>query len=86
MVQSHLPFRNLGNFHLSGVYASGSKSSHTGGKCVTCSGLTNYREEIKFGLFGGTHLRTKNTLTHSASAHSKSVLVRYIGHCAHNEC
>ena len=24
---------------LSGVYARGSKRSHTGGKCVTCSGL-----------------------------------------------
>ena len=30
---------------LSGVYARGSKRSHTGGKCVTCSGLTNSREE-----------------------------------------
>ena len=29
---------------LSGVYARGSKRSHTGGKCVTCSGLTNPRE------------------------------------------
>ena len=29
---------------LSGVYARGSKKSHTGGKCVTCSGLTNSRE------------------------------------------
>ena len=28
---------------LSGVYARGSKISHTGGKCVTCSGLTNFR-------------------------------------------
>ena len=28
---------------LSGVYARGSKRSHTGGKCVTCSGLTNSR-------------------------------------------
>ena len=26
------------------VYAMGSKRSHTGGKCVTCSGLTNSRE------------------------------------------
>ena len=26
---------------LSGVYARGSKRSHTGGKCVTCRGLTN---------------------------------------------
>ena len=26
---------------LSGVYARGSKRSHTGGKCVTCSGLKN---------------------------------------------
>ena len=26
---------------LSGVYARGSKRSHTGDKCVTCSGLTN---------------------------------------------
>ena len=26
---------------LSGVYARGSKRSHTGGKCVTCSGLTH---------------------------------------------
>ena len=31
---------------LSGVYARGSKRSHTGGKCVTCSGLTNSREEL----------------------------------------
>ena len=31
-------------FHLSGVNARGSKRSHTGGKCVTCSGLTNSRE------------------------------------------
>ena len=31
-------------FLLSGVYAWGSKRSHTGGKCVTCSGLTNSRE------------------------------------------
>ena len=30
---------------LSGVYARGSNKSHTGGKCVTCSGLTNSREE-----------------------------------------
>ena len=30
---------------LSGVYARGSKKSHTGGKCVTCSGLTNSTEE-----------------------------------------
>ena len=29
---------------LSGVYARGSKRSHTGGKCVTCSGLPNSRE------------------------------------------
>ena len=29
---------------LSGVYARGSKRSHTGGRCVTCSGLTNSRE------------------------------------------
>ena len=29
---------------LSGVYAGGSKRSHTGGRCVTCSGLTNSRE------------------------------------------
>ena len=29
---------------LSGVYARGSETSHTGGKCVTCSGLTNSRE------------------------------------------
>ena len=28
---------------LSGVYARGSKRSHTGGKCVTCSGHTNSR-------------------------------------------
>ena len=26
------------------VYAGESKRSHTGGKCVTCSGLTNPRE------------------------------------------
>ena len=30
---------------LSSVYARGSKRSHTGGKCVTCTGLTNSREE-----------------------------------------
>ena len=29
---------------LSGVYARRSKISHKGGKCVTCSGLTNSRE------------------------------------------
>ena len=28
---------------ISGVYARGSKRSHPGGKCVTCSGLTNSR-------------------------------------------
>ena len=28
---------------LSGVYARGSKRPHTGGKCVTCCGLTNSR-------------------------------------------
>ena len=28
----------------SGVYDRESKRSHTGGKCVTCSGLTNSRE------------------------------------------
>ena len=54
MVQSHLPpFRNLGNlFTLSGVYARGNKISHIGGKCVTCSGLTNSREEqlLRFGF------------------------------------
>ena len=27
---------------------------------VTRSGLTNSREELKFGLFGGNHLKTKN--------------------------
>ena len=61
MVQSRLPpFRKLGDFvHLtfacvfrkryykpvillSGVYPTGSKISH---KCVTCSGLTNSRED-----------------------------------------
>ena len=37
---------------LSGVSARGNKISHTGGKCVTCSGLTNSREEqlLRFGL------------------------------------
>ena len=29
---------------LSGVFASGSKTSHTGGKCVTCSRLTSSSE------------------------------------------
>ena len=29
---------------LFGVYSRGSKIFHTGGKCVTCSGLTNSRE------------------------------------------
>ena len=29
---------------ISGVYARGSKRSHTGGKCVSCCGLTNSRE------------------------------------------
>ena len=32
---------------LSGVYARGSKRSHTGGKCVTCSGLTNFCWNLK---------------------------------------
>ena len=31
---------------LSSVYARGSTRSHTGSKCVTCSGLTNSREEL----------------------------------------
>ena len=31
---------------LFGVYSRGSKISHTGGKCVTCSGLTNSRWTI----------------------------------------
>ena len=30
---------------LSGVYARGSQISHTGGKYVTCSGLTNSRKD-----------------------------------------
>ena len=30
---------------LSGVYARGSERSNSGGKCVTCSGLINSREE-----------------------------------------
>ena len=51
-----------GPFFLSGVYAMGTKRSHTGVKCVTCSGLTNSREGQlrlpKSGLFGGNHLRT----------------------------
>ena len=29
---------------LFGVYARGSKKSHTGGKCVACNGLTNSTE------------------------------------------
>ena len=29
----------------SGVYTRGNKRSHTGGKCVICSGLTNFRKE-----------------------------------------
>ena len=29
----------VGPFYRSGVYARGSKRSHTGGKCVTCRGL-----------------------------------------------
>ena len=51
VVQSHVPpFRNLDNFGidaktqwslLSGVYARRSEISHTGGKFVICSGLTN---------------------------------------------
>ena len=54
-------------------YASGSKRSHTvtGGKCVTCSGLTNSRGELLrypiVGLFGGNHLRTKNNKEHVVS-------------------
>ena len=35
---------------LSGVYARGSKISHTGGKCVTCHGLHNC--EIYHSCFG----------------------------------
>ena len=51
---------------LSGVYARESKRSHTGGKCVTCSGLANSKEgqvlhQLKFGLFGGNHLRPEAT-------------------------
>ena len=34
-------------FLLPGVYAGGSKRSHTGGKCVTCSELTNSRWTCK---------------------------------------
>ena len=30
---------------LSGVYARGSERSHTGGKCIICSGLANSRED-----------------------------------------
>ena len=30
---------------LSSVYARGSKRSHTGGKCITCSRFINYTEE-----------------------------------------
>ena len=47
-VHSHLPV-SFGRDNksrwclLSGVYARGSKRSHIGGKCVTCSGLTNSR-------------------------------------------
>ena len=42
-VNPHLPvsFGRDTKSLLSGVYARGSKRSHTGGKCVTCSGLTN---------------------------------------------
>ena len=56
---------------LSGVYGRGSKRSHTGGKCVTCSGLTHSRELLhwpKFGLFGGNHVGTKDTTHHLLQA------------------
>ena len=32
----------VGPLVISGVYARGSKRSHTGGKCVTCSGLVEW--------------------------------------------
>ena len=50
---------------LSGVYARGSKRSHTGGKCGTCSGFTNSREKDNscvspsLGCLEVNHLRPK---------------------------
>ena len=50
---------------LSGVYARGSKRSHTRGKCVTCSGLTNFRWTLK-GIWEKKKLSTTFTNdTHS---------------------
>ena len=59
---------------LSGVYARGSKRSHTGAKCVTCSGLTNSRKgqllrQPMFGLFGGNHLRPVNVYSTLSQCH-----------------
>ena len=34
-----------GPTRLSGVYVRGSKRSHSGGKCVTCRGLSNSRDK-----------------------------------------
>ena len=51
---------------LSGVYARGSERSHTGGKCVICSGLTNSREKDnscvspRLGCLEVNHLRPNN--------------------------
>ena len=50
---------------LSGVYGRGSKRSHTGGKCVTCSGPTNSREKnntcasLSLGCLEVNHLRLR---------------------------
>ena len=53
---------------LPGVYVRRSKISHTGGKCVTCSGLTNSREKDSSCLSPSmdclevNHLRPKESL------------------------
>ena len=76
-------------FLLSGVYARGSKRSHTGGKCVTCSGLTNCRGQLlrqpKFGLFGGNHLRTKKGVKYGQTCTSNCVRASHLS-LSHRAC
>ena len=56
---------------LSGVYARGSKRFHTGGKCVTCSGLTSSRW-------------TLNALQRAPSSIWEKDLYNYVRQRSHN--
>ena len=63
----------------SGVYARGNKRPHTGGKSVTCSGLTNSREGqlLHYPKFRGNHLlRPPNECIVQESVTHRSVLPR----------